>query len=384
MTRLYGFQDPGEQAWMVLDEERVGAYARAIRATVREGDVVLDAGSGTGVLALLAAQAGARRVYAVERTAMIAHIKEHARQNGFGDVIVPVRADLEELDASLIPEPPTVVISETLGNFAPEEDTHQLMSALAQRWGPALKYIPGHYRITLAPASLPRLTSELQHLDDVSGLRLTALRRSLEHRVINTTLAHEELLGPVVVTEPCPVTDPFPSVLTALLHVTEPSRLDGIAVGFEAELAEGITLSTGPGHARTCWRHVVFPVVPALECRPGEPIHVEIRPRLVTDRGTWAWTVRTGENTRKGDAMRSLVGDEGDLLAQLGLDVGGPPAKKPSARLDAWATILGGQADSSPEEMAARLHERDPERYPNEPAALHEVLKLLRAAGALA
>ena len=51
---------------MLHDERRTGDYLAALAAAVRSDDVVLDIGTGSGVLALAAARAGARRVYAVE------------------------------------------------------------------------------------------------------------------------------------------------------------------------------------------------------------------------------------------------------------------------------------------------------------------------------
>ena len=51
---------------LLSDVVRMDAYDRALRALVKPGDVVLDVGAGTGVLAMLAARAGAKRVHAVE------------------------------------------------------------------------------------------------------------------------------------------------------------------------------------------------------------------------------------------------------------------------------------------------------------------------------
>ena len=45
---------------------RLTQYERAIAAVVRQGDVVVDLGTGSGLLAVLACRAGARRVYAIE------------------------------------------------------------------------------------------------------------------------------------------------------------------------------------------------------------------------------------------------------------------------------------------------------------------------------
>ena len=69
---------------MLEDHKRTGAYFQAVMQNRRQfaGKVVLDVGTGSGILAIFAARAGARKVYAVEATAMAQHARTLVQHNG--------------------------------------------------------------------------------------------------------------------------------------------------------------------------------------------------------------------------------------------------------------------------------------------------------------
>jgi predicted RNA methylase len=82
---------------MLEDHKRTGAYHQAILNNRHsfEDKAVLDVGTGSGILAIFAAQAGARKVYAVEATDMAKVAKRlvesnnvrHEAQRGSADVV---------------------------------------------------------------------------------------------------------------------------------------------------------------------------------------------------------------------------------------------------------------------------------------------------------
>jgi type I protein arginine methyltransferase len=69
---------------MLEDVKRTGAYYNAVLQNRRqfEGKVVLDVGTGSGILAIFAAKAGAKKVYAVEATSMAKHARRLVEANG--------------------------------------------------------------------------------------------------------------------------------------------------------------------------------------------------------------------------------------------------------------------------------------------------------------
>src|SRR5687767_9165425 len=89
----------GKPVSLILDEHRryladgarTAAYRQAIEEAVRPGAVVLDLGCGTGVLGLLACQAGAGRVYAIDSGGVIELARKLAQANGYADRVTFVK-----------------------------------------------------------------------------------------------------------------------------------------------------------------------------------------------------------------------------------------------------------------------------------------------------
>lgn len=74
---------------MLQDKPRNQAYHDAILTNKEQfqGKTVLDVGTGTGILAVFCAQAGAKTVYAVEASNVAKIAEETIKENGYDNVI---------------------------------------------------------------------------------------------------------------------------------------------------------------------------------------------------------------------------------------------------------------------------------------------------------
>ena len=84
---------------MLNDEQRNAVFEEALRNAITPDTVVLDIGSGTGLLAMMAARAGAKQTFTCEMVPALAELaRETVERNGLADRIVT----LDEKSMSLV------------------------------------------------------------------------------------------------------------------------------------------------------------------------------------------------------------------------------------------------------------------------------------------
>jgi len=148
-----GWADPVEHARMLHDVRRTNDYLAALAAAVRPQDVVLEIGTGSGVLAVAAVRAGARHVYAIEGSD-IADVAEHVfAVNGVEDRVTLIPGWSRHVE---LPERADVLVSEVIGNEPLEEEILETtLDARRRLLKPDARLIPHTLTLLARPLLLP-------------------------------------------------------------------------------------------------------------------------------------------------------------------------------------------------------------------------------------
>ncbi len=158
-----GYTDFSAQANMLDDANRTGAYHRAIMAHEAnfKGKIVIDVGTGTGILALFAAKAGAKKVYAIEGSPDMAKAAQQViEKNGFEDIIEVISGKVEEIT---LPEQADILVSEPMGYFLFNEQMIQTYLIAKQRWlKPGGLMFPESANLYIAPLNMDTLHEEIK------------------------------------------------------------------------------------------------------------------------------------------------------------------------------------------------------------------------------
>ena len=103
---------------IIHDHLRNTAYDAALKAFVKPGMHVFEIGTGTGILAMLAARAGAEHVYTCERrTDVAAAARDIIARNGFSDRITVIAKDAHDVRLGVdLPRKADLFVAEIVDN----------------------------------------------------------------------------------------------------------------------------------------------------------------------------------------------------------------------------------------------------------------------------
>ena len=299
-----------EHRQYLADEVRVSAYQQAIAEVVRPGDVVLDLGSGTGILGMLACQAGAKRVYAVEEGGMIELARTVARANGFEDQITYLKGHSTRVK---LPEKVDVALCDQIGRFGFEAGVGGFFNDVRERFlKPGGRLIPRQVNIFLALVECPETWGQVEFWNNSpAGFDFRPARTWAANTGYPVKLVPDQLLGEPARLCTMDLTRTAPATLGGELRIqaAKAGTLHGLGGWFSAQLSPNVVMSNSPLIPQSIERrNVFFPVDHPVPLEPGDC--VRIRMHIIPNDLVVTWKVEVrrqqpGGNTTASNGLKA-------------------------------------------------------------------------------
>lgn len=303
---------------LVADRVRVAAFHDALAGAIEKGrSVVVDVGTGTGILAMLAARLGAKKVYAYEKSEIGAVAERLIKANKVRNIEVIAARSTEIID----PPRGDIVVSETLGNYALEEFLVETMNdARARHLKPGGTLIPGALDQFVCPVIAPRVFDDLAVWNEVGH----GLDFSFAH-VMSLNNAYVRKFGPRELWDEgrsavrwdrldFAVRNRMSRKGTATWRAARKTTVYGLALWWTAHLTPRVPLSTSPLEPATHWEQLYFPVIEPMTVETGEQVSANLRSHSSEEGGTdLAWTVTVASASGKQRSVQALSLEKGFL-----------------------------------------------------------------------
>ncbi|KAL1489172.1 hypothetical protein ABEB36_014110 [Hypothenemus hampei] len=268
--QFYGYLS--QQQNMLQDFVRTYTYQRAILSNIVDfkDKVVLDVGAGSGILSFFAAQAGAKRIYAVEASTMAHYAQKLVATNNLSNCIKVIPGKIEEVE---LPEKVDIIISEPMGYMLYNE--RMLESYLnAKRWlSPVGKMFPTRGDLHIAPFTDDALYMEQYskanfwfqtcfHGVNLSAIQNCAVKEYFRQPIVDTfdvRICMSKSIRHVVNFLEADETDLHTIKIPLEFHILESGTCHGLAFWFDVAFIgsqQTIWLSTAPTEPLTHWYQV--------------------------------------------------------------------------------------------------------------------------------
>ncbi len=268
------------QRLILGDAVRNTALVEALEDSIVPGETtVADIGSGTGFLAFLASKMGAKECYLYESTELINLSKKIAQENGITNCHFIRRHSME------VKNPPKadLVISETLGNYALEENILEILHDAKRFLKPGGRMIPHSIRQFVCPVASPRLQEGIDIWNDIPlDLHYKAAREISLQNIYVRRIEKADLLASVDAIrqwDRIELGEDDQSIREAIIEwpCAQKTHIEGFAIWWECDLAPGIMLSTSPLSPATHWEQIYLPLLHPLNVEKGQTARLSLR-----------------------------------------------------------------------------------------------------------
>jgi predicted RNA methylase len=266
-------------AWhipMVNDEERNQAYDRALRRAVKPGDLVLEIGTGSGLVAMMAARAGAEKVVTCEVLPLMADLaREVIHKNGLSERITVLTKKSTQLQVGTdLPEPADVFVSEliNIGMLSPNM-VPVLQHARETLLKPDARIIPAAAIVYGALIEAPQL-ARINPVRQMSGFDLSPLDKLRSPGYAQIDMAADlvrQISQPFKALEFDFRTN-MPERDARILQVTATSAgiAHGIAFWFDLLMDEEVVYSSASTTRTNHWKQAAEFFPQPMAARPGD------------------------------------------------------------------------------------------------------------------
>lgn len=272
---------------MLDDPLRKALFVKAVSEVVRPDDVVLDLGTGSGILAVAAAQAGAR-VHAVEPARTVEVARRMAKHNGVADRITFIQGWSTTLT---LPEKATVLTTDIVGNEALDMVIWETIQDARRRLlTPDARLVPESLTAYGYLSEIPAdrvaehrvVPAHIEEWNARYGMDFSPLLELDRHRVAGfyepPSLVRQwrRLSEPVPLYEVDLRQDARVFRNTTKLTVNAAGGASGLVVYFDARLSPKVRLSTDPanGDARSHWYTAGWAFPEGIPSVPGTQVSV--------------------------------------------------------------------------------------------------------------